>query len=155
MTKKKNGATYSSKQLIDRLMFTQDLFERLGGCPFYPLKDTALSIRGGQEAREMRGEIKEDMEGDAIYVGVRKKEWTRHRKSMLRTLEHFLHYKVVEDEDGITIRDDRGEQPTIHLKIITRNYKFFKNPDICFWGVTEFLMPNPFDDYWKVRHLIK
>ena len=135
-------------------MFTQDLFERLSGCPFYPFGTTALSVRGGKEARELRGEIKEKMKGDGIYVGIKRSEWTHQRQSMLRTLEKSLHYKVTEHDKGFVVEDDRGGPP-IYATVFKRTYKFFKNPDITFWGVTEFLMPNPFEDYWKARNFVQ
>ena len=152
--KKKSGKTYSHSELNDRLMFTQDLFERLGGCPFYPLKSTAWSIHGGKEAVEKRGEVLEGLTGDGIYAGVKEGEWTDQRKSMLNTLTNFLHYDVVENDKGFTIKD-KGDKPPVYVTIIKRHYEFFENADITFWGVTEFLMPNSFHNYWKARNLVQ
>lgn len=43
----------------------------------------------------------------------------------------------------------------VHIKCWTRKYDFFQNPDIGFFGVDEFYIPNPFEDYWKMKGLIK
>jgi len=152
---KKTGKTFSSQELKERLMFTQDLMDRLQGCPFFPLKDTCKGIRGGKEILEQRGEITEELNGDGIYIGIKKNEWTEQRLSMLKTLEPFLHYQVIEGDNGFVVKDKDDKKPPIIATVIKRNYKFFKNADITFWGVTEFLMPNPFDDYWKARYLVK
>ena len=117
---------FKHEELSTALHATQDLMERLAGCQFFPLGE--------------------------VYIGIREAEFTKSRQSMFRTLSEFLGYKIEEAKDGYKI-ELKGVP--IHIKIIKRDYKFFDNPNITFWGVTEFLMPNPFEEYWKVRGLIK
>lgn len=152
---KKMKKTFKHSELNERLHFTQDLFERLGGCPFFPLMNTSFGIHGGKIALQQRGEINEGLTGDGIYVGVKKNEWTEQRQSMLDTLQGFLNYNVAKTDRGLTITNKDGSGVPIYITIINRKYKFFENADITFWGVTEFMMPNPFDDYWKARYLVK
>lgn len=141
MTKK----SFSHEQLNGALMATQDLMERLGGCPFYPLKDISKIIYENADGK---------LSGDGIYIGVPQREFTKQRISMFRTLEEALKYKIEESDDHKDFKIELQGVP-IYIKLITRNYKFFKNPDIKFWGVTEFLMPNPFDEYWKARGIVR
>lgn len=126
-------------------MSVEDLMERLGGCPFYPLHKTAETIGKGAD---------EKLSGDGIYVGVKAKEMTDQRKSMLRTLQDYYTNKFKLEETDKGYRFELKEVP-INITVIKRKYKYFENPNITFYGVTEFLMPNPLDEYLKVQHLIK
>jgi len=43
----------------------------------------------------------------------------------------------------------------VEVHIIKRHYKFFEHLDRGFFGVDNFYIANPFESYWKARHLIK
>lgn len=43
----------------------------------------------------------------------------------------------------------------IEVRVIKNHYQFLDNPDMGWFGVDDFKIPNPFDTYWKSRHLIK
>ncbi len=43
----------------------------------------------------------------------------------------------------------------VEIHVINRHYKFLENPDVGFFSVDEFLLPNPFENYWKARHLVQ
>ncbi len=43
----------------------------------------------------------------------------------------------------------------VEIHVIKRDYKFLKNPDVGFFSVDEFRIPNPFENYWKARFLVQ
>jgi len=56
--------------------------------------------------------------------------------------------------------DERGyhysfEGIPIYVRLIKRKYSFFDKPDMGYYKVDEFMLPNPWSDYWKVRNLIR
>lgn len=42
----------------------------------------------------------------------------------------------------------------VEIYIFKKHYKFFENPDLGWYRVDDFLIPNPFEKYWKARYLI-
>lgn len=83
---------------------------------------------------------------DKIVIGIRKNAWNKTTQSLFKT---FLP-SVNVDELSL----DFNSVP-IELKIITRDYEFFKNPDNVFYWTDEYKIPNPWDKYYKARFLIK
>ena len=136
----KSGKVFNDEELRRALFAFQDLMERLGGCVFYPLRKTAEQVYN--EAK---------MEDDAIYVGIKEAEFTESRKSMFFTLLEGWHIKPVETKSGWEFS---LEGIPIKLAIIKRDYKYFRNPEIRFFGVTEFMLPNPLKEYLKAQYLI-
>lgn len=43
----------------------------------------------------------------------------------------------------------------VEVHVIKGDYSFFKNPDHGFYRVDDFYIPNPFEEYWKVRGLVR
>ena len=43
----------------------------------------------------------------------------------------------------------------IYIRLIKRHYAFFDKPDMGYYKVDEFMLPNPWSDYWKIRNLIR
>lgn len=83
-----------------------------------------------------------------ITLGVKEKDFTKFAKSIFT----MLHPEAEVTPDYIFLRVDGV--PVI-IWIIHRKYKFFERPDFLWYKRTEFLIPNPFDKYWKARFLIK
>ena len=115
-------------------------------CPFILLGDTA------------RGVIeREKIEGKEIYTGVRKNDYTESVQSMLRTLASNVDVRLgIEDyqknEDSFTWK---FKGVPIIVKLIKEKYGFFENPDHKWFFWDNFRIPNPFNEYWKVRDQIQ
>jgi hypothetical protein len=88
------------------------------------------------------------LEAECIEVGMKETSFNTYMRDTMRT-----YYKdaVIED-DKITLTVD--EVPVI-IHRVKRDYAFMKNPDKKFFMAETFSLPNPFNEYWKVRGLIK
>ena len=69
-------------------------------------------------------------------------------------LGHFLNSlcKLVKNGENYFI--DYNEVP-VKLTIISHYYPFFMNPDVRYYMLTEFRIPNPFNAYWEERDKIE
>ncbi len=47
------------------------------------------------------------------------------------------------------------EDVPVEVHIFKRKYRFFKMPDCRFYGPDLFKIPNEFERYYKMRHMIK
>ena len=130
---------YSNEQLRKALFSFQDLMERIT-CPFFPLKNTAKEV---YDESELTGEIN---------VGVQKLEWTDQRAGMFDVLIENMHIGL-EDNGNNKILTFDGVP--VNLTIIERKYKFFEKPDVRFFGVNEFLLPNPLYKYLKSQYIVR
>ena len=81
-----------------------------------------------------------------IEVGVFQKDLVRERISSLKT-----EIGDITTDYGFGYKFDRIP---IQIKIISKDYKFFENPDIIFYKSGEYRIPNPIEDYLKVRQEI-
>lgn len=89
--------------------------------------------------------IKEDrrLEGDGIDVGVLRKDLNAGREDIMGQItrqefvDSVLTYKV-------------GNVP-VRVRILPNGYDFFKYKDLKVYSYEDFQLPNPFDEYWKVR----
>ena len=122
-------------QLDTALRKIEDLMDRCQ-IPMFLLLDTARAVK---ERRELFGE--------AVHVGIKANAFTPFNKSMLLTLQPMEELK-----SGYFFME--GAVP-VYIHIVRRNYRYFDHLDFEFYNVTEFYLPNPFDAYWKARHLIK
>jgi hypothetical protein len=120
----------------------QDILER-AQCPYVLLKDTARSIVDKQK-----------LEGDGIYIGVMKKDVN---ETALSTIKFYL--TGVRDPRTTELRENGFDYEwngvPVHVKFIERKYKFFKNPDFRFYMANNYSIPNPFENYWTARFIIK
>lgn len=131
---KTNGL--SPSQLDRALDWAEDTLTR-AQIPFLLLGETLRSIREtGQLA------------GDKIELGIRRRYLTHSTKGMFRLLE-----PQAEIIDGY-IRFEHNGVP-IEIKVITKDYYFFRNPNRVFYGVSDYMTPNPWDKYYKARFIIK
>lgn len=130
---------FNDTELMRALYDVQDILER-ALCPFVLLQDTAQSIKE-------RGYLA----GDGVYVGVQKKHVT---KQVLSTIKFYLDHS----KRGTEIREDGFDYEVngvpVHVKFITRKYKFLENLDFRFYMANEYRIPNPWDEYYRVRNLV-
>ena len=131
---------FTDAELRKALFAFQDLMERLQ-CPFYPLRQTASEVYHETE-----------LTGDKLYFGVKNIEWTEKRQSMFNILVDQIRFECKDTPIGY---DLVLEGVPIEFRIIKRRYSFFDKPEIRFFGVTEFLIPNPLDKYLKAQYIIK
>lgn len=135
--KKKNTTTeYTHEQLHNALLNAQDMLER-SQITFITLNDTALQLK--QEVPVLNLQ--------RIDLGIQKKYLTDSCFSMLKSLVPNL------EEKGLNYYYEFQGVP-IQIRIIHRHYKFFDRPDSRFYYLSEFPLPNPFEDYWKARHFV-
>lgn len=113
---------------------------------FALLKDTAQSVRNNNMAA-----------GSEITIGVRQAEFVKDSLSTLKTLaaNNDFHVGITEFTETPYGYEWTYRGVPIRLHIIKRNYEFLKNLEpVWFWGETLFV-PNPFDKYYKARHIVQ
>jgi len=124
------------EELVDKgLHHVQDLLDRTL-IPFVLLGEVVYRITNNKSL----GGIKE------IEVGVFQKDLVRERLSSLKT-----EVGDITTDYGFGYKFDRIP---IKIKIISRDHKFFDNPDKIFYKSGEYSIPNPIGDYLKVRQTI-
>lgn len=128
---------FTHEELLKALMNVEDWMDQLL-TPFFLFGKVAECVK--------RDRL---LEGDGIDVGIRDKSLTQYVYDILNTnfklkpedVNHGFEYKV-------------GEVP-VRVKVYSRNYHFFKYPDIKIYQFGQYQLPNPFDIYWKSRFLIR
>lgn len=83
---------------------------------------------------------------DKVTFQIRHTNWTKFAKNMLLTV---LPQAVITDKN---ITFEFNKTP-VEIKIVKRD-KYIKNPDMIFYKFENYLIPNPFDKYWKARGLV-
>jgi hypothetical protein len=43
----------------------------------------------------------------------------------------------------------------VYIRVIKRKYAFFEKPDQKFYKVDDFMLPNPFNAYWRIHNLVR
>lgn len=120
------------------LYYLEDVMDR-AMIPFVLLGDVSRSV-----VKNLDTEVTQPIE-----IGIKKKHLTQYA---MRTLPMFLPPDTVYGEDKITFTWD---QTPVTVKIIKRDWKVLENPDQVFYKITQFNIPNPFNEYWKQRFLIR
>ncbi len=90
---------------------------------------------------------------EKIEIGVMKNSWNDTTKSLLKTFFLRTPFEGVNLDVPILKLNYNGTP--VEIKIITRNYEFFKNPDMSYYWADEYKIPNPWAKYLKSRYLIK
>ena len=108
----------------------------------------------GDTARDIVNET--GLTGNKITVGVERKYLT---KEALSTLKFYLK-DTLPDPIKDFVYEPSGHpkyktMPKVFVKIIERRWKFLKAKDYKFYMATQYNIPNPFESYWKSRHLIR
>lgn len=107
----------------------------------------------GDLARAMKDNRAEGFNGEKIEIGMFKSQLVPEVKSLFKTwgfkstVRGYLYYFTPPIKWDIRI--------PIHIKVIRNSYSFFSNPDIGWFGVDDYKIPNPFEEYWKMRNKIK
>lgn len=131
--------------IVDKAMAIKDIFDMQESCmmKFIVLGDLARTIREKQT----------NYDGDKIQIGFYKRSLTPEIKSLFTT------WKFEETKYGyrydFTPPIKWDVKIPVEIHVIQNKYKFFDNPDFGFFGVDDYLLPNPFEMYWKVRHFVK
>ena len=134
----KSKKVFTHDELNKALMDFEDLAERcfMG---FFPRLITADCVKFGKK-----------LEGDAIYLAVSIKDMrTRY---VNETVSLYLGKTVDEVQKDFEYLVD--EVP-VKVQVYTRNYNFYKYPDRTVYEFGDYLLPNPWNTYWKSRWLVK
>ena len=137
MTSSENGQKFSSDELYAALMNIEDLMDRLL-TPYILLGNTADAVK-----------FDKHLEGDGIDVGIKKTALTQYVYSIL---DSELHLKPEEIDDGFTYMV--GQVP-VRVKVYKLDYQFFKYPDVKVYMYGTYSLPNPYNNYWRARGLIR
>mgnify|MGYP001619764526 CR=1 FL=1 len=138
-SKKANGDSIKLPQdKLDRAMLdAYDLMQRcLLDTTFIALGDTALCLKEGRA-----------LDCSQLEFGIVKKEIT---PVVLSTLKDWV--KGVFDNNGFSYT---FEGVPVSFTYITRNYHFFKYPDVKLYMPEFYRIANPFNNYWKARYLVR
>lgn len=101
----------------------------------------------GKTARDVYDSQENDLEGK-VELGMLKQHLNDSTLSLLKQIipeATFTPKKITLEHDGIPIE----------ILIISKSYNFLKFPDVTFFKVTQFNIPNPFEEYWKVRSFVR
>ena len=124
------------EELVDKAVHhVQDLLNRTL-IPFILLGDLVERIVNNKSIAGIK----------LIEIGVFQKDLVRERISSLKT-----EIGDITTDYGFGYKFDRIP---IQIKIISKDHKFFENPDIIFYKSGEYRIPNPIEDYLKVRQEI-
>ena len=129
-----NGMSHERLQVA--LLDVQDRLDR-ASIPFVVVDYTAEQIR--QELPHLTL--------DKISIGVERKHLTHTCFSILKGLIPKLETK------GNTLYYEVNNVPIV-IRIIERHYKVLERPDVRFYYLGEFRIPNPFDKYWKIKDFL-
>jgi len=133
---------FSDLQMVEALLYTQDILQR-SMIPFVATHETAKAIREGDRSLEP------PMASGTISLAVLIGNLTRE---CLSTFDTFLPM-ARRTKKEITFTHTNGVP--VSIQIVKEKTRYFKNPDIKFFGVSDFMLPNPFEEYWEERNQIK
>lgn len=132
-------------KLNDALFFIQDLLDR-SQIRFFALKET------GKQIREKEKGLTPDLNLAIIELGIQKKDLTETGTQSFRGLLKLSNVEPEWTEN--LIRFEKNGVPIV-IKIIKQKYTFLQNPNVNFYRTLEFLTPNPFDNYWRARFIVR
>lgn len=127
-------------QLSEALFKIEDVLGRML-VTFCLLGETARSLRDSPRGGE-------GLKGDKIEIGVEKKYLTKE------ALSTFDVYEPDKEKTETGWKLTYNGVP-VEIKVITQKYSFFKHPDFRFYRAGEYLLPNPFKEYWKIRGIVR
>ena len=133
-----NGSRISDDARDKALVDIEDLLQRVM-VPFFLFGETARSLK---EDRILKGEV--------IEIGVREVDLTQSALNTIKTFDFNGTFKE-------TLSGFEYESHGIPIKVtlVKRRYKFLDHPDYIFYRAGEYLIPNPFDGYWRARRLVQ
>lgn len=117
---------------------------------FQGITDCAILL--GENAKSVYEHASWALEGP-LELGIQKTETDLGMLDNFRMIfKDYMGVPFTETDKGF---DFRLNDVDVHLKIITKNYDFFRNRDTVAFKVTSVAIPNPFNKYWKIRNFIK
>jgi len=119
-------------QLVEALMFTEDQLER-AAVPFVVM---------GEISRQIYQENDPKLKADKIELGVMAKNLAQSCKN---TLGMLIPDATFADNKIYFVHND----VPVHIHKLENDNKYANNPDTKFFFVTQFRLPNPFDEFWK------
>lgn len=137
---KSEKTEFTPEELHDALLRAEDTLMRA-------MADYVLL---GETARE----IKEDktgyakLHGNKVHLGMRQTAITKYFIETLKMLETTL-----EREDN-KITFYHNSVPIV-IDVVKNDMGFFERPDQAYYFVTNFPVPNPFDEYWENRDKLR
>ena len=132
-----NGQQFSHEELLVGLQNVEDWMDQLL-TPYFLLDQTAWCV-------------KHDLllDGTGIDIGIRNKSLTQFVYDIVKTNLNLMPEDI---NNGFEYKV--GEVP-VRVKVYTRDYNFFKYPDVKVYQFGAYQLPNPFDNYWKARGLVR
>lgn len=119
-------------QLVATLMFTEDMLER-SAIPFVVM---------GEVSRQIFQENDPQLKAEKIELGVMAKNLAQSCKNTLGMLipeAIFADNKIYFVHEGVPV----------HIHKLENDNKYANNPDSKFFFITQFRLPNPFNEFWK------
>jgi hypothetical protein len=130
---------FDTHELMDALLKLQENMER-AATPFIVLGDIAISMQGYSDL---------PLESEGIKVALKRKDMHEPYMSILKDV---LPKTANWSDKKITYEHTNGVPITI--KIIDKNYGCLRNPDKNFYMAYDFNLPNPMEEYVKIRGFI-
>lgn len=87
-----------------------------------------------------------DLDVPIVEWGIREAQMTPEVLSLFKT------WNFKENDKGY---EYTFEHVPVQIYIIKKKWKFLENLDQKFYKVDDFKLPNPFNDYWKIRTLVR
>jgi len=138
LKKSNSKEVFQTDKLMDALLTLQEYMER-AMMPFIVLGDVASQLRGYSDIQ---------LEAGGIEVCIKPKDMHESYISILHTV---LPQNTLWEDGKITYK--HGEVP-VTIKVVKKRYKCLEHPDSTFYMTSEFLLPNPFHAYEKVKGFI-
>ena len=132
-----NKVEFSPDQLRLALFFVENLLERIS-TPFVVLGEMADCLKNNKQ-----------LKADKVIVGVRALELMPTRRE---TMKQFMG-KIIEETNTKIVTEFEGV-PVI-IKLYKIDYGFLTNPDTVGVEYGHWKVPNNFEKYWKMRHLVR
>lgn len=132
---------FSSLQLDEALKFAEDVFDR-ANIVFFLLGDTAIQVHDNGKLDQL----------PEITLGVVKTDWGEIQQRLFRTAMEFLGKEW--KDTGTSIEFENLGVP-IRTKVFKKHRRFFGNLDNIFYNYTQYLIPNQFEKYRKMRNLMR
>jgi hypothetical protein len=123
----------SELELRDALMWAEDVMARCQ-IPFIVLGSAAYQIYHD-----------EPLHVPKITIGVMEQHAVPEQTSLLKTVDPSIEMNM----DGWTIATGSAK---VVVQIMKKKHPTLLNPDIHWYWVEPFHIPNPFDVYWKGEH---
>lgn len=132
-TKVQNG-DFDHFKLEAALLYAQDILER-SQIPFVVLGDAAYQMRNNMP-----------LQGHKIVLGVMERHAVKECTSLLTIIDPTIETLT----DGYRLL---YQGVPVFIKVLTKDYPTLLDPDIVFYSIETFRIPNPFELYWKGPHL--